>query len=390
MKIVDVRVHPVSVARSYATAVSSPGERTISHYHIYEVETDDGRVGLGEASDINPRTRLPDGSPLRASLVRERLLPILRGVDPHDATRTLHTLTEAGLRGKIAAAVDMACLDLAAQAAGRPLYDLLGGRYWPELPVCWVAYIRPAREMEPEIAEKVGQGFRAFKLKVGRDIDEDLARVKLVRDLAGEGAHIKLDANGAWTVDEAIANLRRLEPYRPAAIETPVPVEDLEGMRRVKAHTSIAFMEHGWPAARVLEYLKTGIVDVFKLYAPAYGGLRQAQQVMGMIAAAGKDAYVGSDVEMGIATLAFGHLAAASPECRITEWPCDLRGPRLLVDDVLDPPVRYDPGGRLVLTPGPGLGVSLDRTGLERLRGDLDSPEEQESAAQAAPVGGAR
>jgi L-alanine-DL-glutamate epimerase-like enolase superfamily enzyme len=146
-------------------------------------------------------------------------------------------------------------------------------------------------------------------------------------------------------------------------------------------------MEHGWPAARVLEYLKTDMVDVFKLYAPAYGGLRQAQQLMGMIAAAGKDAYVGSDVEMGIATLAFGHLAAASPECRITEWPCDLRGPRLLVDDVLDPPVRYDSGGRLVLTPGPGLGVSLNRDGLERLRGDLDSPEELESAA---PVGGAR
>lgn len=392
MKIVDVRVHPVRVARSYATAVSSPGERTISHYYLFEVEADDGRVGLGEASDLNPRTRLPDGAPLRAPLVRERLAPLLRDVDPHDATRTLQTLTEAGLQGKIAAAVDMALLDLAAQAAGRPVYDLLGGRYWPELPVCWVAYIRPAQEMEPEIAEKVAQGFRAFKLKVGRDIDEDVARVKLVRELAGEHAHIKLDANGAWTVDEAIANLRRLESYRPAAIETPVPVEDLEGMRRVKANTAIAFMEHGWPAARVLEYLNAGIVDVFKLYAPAYGGLRQAQTVMGMIAAAGKDAYVGSDVEMGIATLAIGHLAAASPECRIMDWPCDLRGPRLLVDDVLDPPVQYDAQGRLVLTPGPGLGVTLNRAKLERLRGDLDEAEEPERdrVPVAAPTGGAR
>ena len=130
-------------------------------------------------------------------------------------------------------------------------------------------------------------------------------------------------------------------------------------------------MEHGWPAPRVLDYLKEGVVDVFKLYAPAYGGLRQAQQVMGMIAAAGKDAYIGSDVEMGVATLAFGHLAAASPECRIQEWPCDLRGPELLADDVLAQPVRYV-DGHLLLPEGPGFAATLDRAELAELSGDLD------------------
>ena len=89
----------------------------------------------------------------------------------------------------------MACLDLQARAAGQPLYNLLGGRYWRDLPVCWVAYVREVREMEPEIAEKVAQGFRDFKLKVGGPIDLDVARVKLVRELAGEQGHIKLDAN---------------------------------------------------------------------------------------------------------------------------------------------------------------------------------------------------
>jgi L-alanine-DL-glutamate epimerase-like enolase superfamily enzyme len=383
MKIVEVRVHPLRVARYYRTlvgptaspyavaAASTPAEPgTISHYYAIEVETDDGRIGLGECSDVNPRATLPDGRPMRAAPTRDLLNGLLLGHDPHDTARLDAILTRAGARGKLLAAADMACLDLAARAAGQPLYKLLGGRYWRDLPVCWVAYIRHPREMEPEIAEKVAQGFRAFKLKVGGDVDLDVARVKLVGELAGEDAHIKLDANGAWTVDEAIANLRRLEPYRPAAIETPVDVRDVAGMRQVKANTAIPFMEHGWPPARVFEYLKEGLVDIFKLYAPACGGLRAAQQVMGMVAAAGKDAYVGSDVEMGIATLAFGHLAAASPECKIKQWPCDLRGPALLTGDVLDPPVRYD-NGKLVLASAPGLGVALVPEQLERLKGDL-------------------
>ena len=378
MKIADIRIHPVSAERRFTSHKHLSVEQTnadpvvFSHYYIFEVETDDGRVGLGESSDINPNAKLPDGRPMRAAILRDLLRPLLKGHDVYDTARLDALLQKANLRGKGAAAVDMACLDLQGQAAGQPVYNLLGGRVWSELPVCWVAYVRPAREMEPEIAEKVEKGFRAFKLKVGRDTAEDVARVKLVRDLAGEHAHIKLDANAAWRdADEAIANLKQLEPYRPDAIETPIPQEDLEGMRRIKNSTSIKFMEHGWPAARVLDYLKEGVVDVFKLYAPAYGGLRQAQQVMGMIAAAGKDAYVGSDVEMGVATLAFGHLAAASPECKIQEWPCDLRGPELLADDVLSPAIQYA-HGTLVLPQGPGLAAALDRTRLSALSGDLD------------------
>lgn len=390
MNIADIRIHAVSAERRYTSqkhlslqhAAADPV--VVSHYYIFEVETDDGRVGLGEISVITPDAKLPDGHPMRAAALRDLLLPLLRGHDVYDTARLDELFRRHNVRGKGAAAVDMACLDLQGQAAGQPLYNLLGGRAWPELPVCWVAYFRPAKEMEPEIAEKVQKGFRAFKLKVGRDIDEDVARVKLVRELAGDDAHIKLDANAAWgTADEAIANLKQLEPYRPAAIETPIPQEDLDGMRRIKNGTGIKFMEHGWPAARVLDYLKEGVVDVFKLYAPAYGGLRQAQQVMGMIAAAGKDAYVGSDVEMGVATLAFGHLAAAAPECRIDEWPCDLRGPELLAGDVLAQPVRYV-DGTLVLPDGGGLASALDRAKLAELAGDIDGQRRQRVPA---PVG---
>jgi muconate cycloisomerase len=221
--------------------------------------------------------------------------------------------------------------------------------------------------MEPEIAEKVAQGFRAFKLKVGGDIALDEARVKMVRELAGEEAHIKLDANGAWSVDEAIANMRRLERYHPAAIETPVPSDDLDAMRRVKAGMATPYMEHAGSPRRALEYLRAGVVDVFKLSAGALGGLHRARKVAAMIGTAGAAAYVGSTVEMGLGTLALGHLAAATAACG---WPCDLRGPLLLVDDVLDAPVRYA-GGCLELPSGSGIGAGLDSSKVQALAGDL-------------------
>src|SRR5262249_13169343 len=162
-------------------------------------------------------------------------------------------------------------------------------------------------------------------------IDMDVERVKLVRELAGPQAHIKLDANGAWDVDTAIANLKRLEPYQPSAIETPVPTQDLDGMLRVKQNTTIPFMEHAGAPERTLAFIQRGIVACFKVCPPGFGSLRATQQVLGIIAAAGKQAYIGSDVEMGLGTLALAHFAAASPECDVTAWPCDLRGPLLLV-----------------------------------------------------------
>ncbi|HEV2121202.1 MAG TPA: mandelate racemase/muconate lactonizing enzyme family protein, partial [Chloroflexota bacterium] len=365
MKIVDVRVHPVTVARRYATAAGrgTPGVQ-VSHYYFLEIETDTGLTGVGEVSDISPRAAL-DGQPLRAARYAERLRTYLAGRDPFDLERLEREIGTPAFpfRSQMAAAVDIACHDLIGKATGQPLYRLLGGRYHERLPVCWVAYIRSPEEMEPEIAQKVAEGFRAFKLKVGRDIDADIERVKLVRDLAGEDAHIKLDANGAWSVEEAIVNLKRLEPYRPAAIETPIPVGDVEAMRAVKQRVGVPYMEHAGSPEATLEYVRAGVVDVFKISAGGLGGLRRARKVTAIVEAAGAAAYVGSTVEMGLGTTALGHFAVSSAACG---WPCDLRGPLLLVDDVLTQPVSFA-HGMLTIPDAPGLGVSLDPAKLSAL-----------------------
>jgi L-alanine-DL-glutamate epimerase-like enolase superfamily enzyme len=372
MKIVDIRVHPVTVARRYATAAGRATSGVhASHYYFVELVTDTGLAGIGEVSDILGHAEL-NGQPLRAARYAARLRGCLAGRDPFEVERLEREIGTPAFpfRSQLAAAVDMACHDLIGKATGQPLFRLLGGRFHEQLPVCWVAYIRSPREMEPEIAEKVADGFRAFKLKVGRDIQADVERVKLVRELAGEHAHIKLDANGAWSVDEAVANLKKLEPYHPAAIETPIPAGDVEAMRAVKQRISIPYMEHAGSPEITLEYVRAGVIDVFKISAGGLGGLRRARKVVAIAEAAGAAAYVGSTVEMGLGTTALGHFAASSAAC---DWPCDLRGPLLLVDDVLTEPVTYT-RGMLTIPDAPGIGVTLDPAKLTALQGDLPTP----------------
>jgi L-alanine-DL-glutamate epimerase-like enolase superfamily enzyme len=384
MKIADVRVHPVTVARRYATAAgggSGAGVQT-SHYYVLEVETDSGLTGLGEVSDIAPRTQL-GGRPLTAPLYADRLRACLVGRDPFDLERLEREIGTPAFpfRSQLAAAVDVACHDLIGKATNQPLYRLLGGRFHARLPVCWVAYIRSPEEMESEIAEKVAQGFRAFKLKVGRNIEDDVSRVRLVREMAGDDAHIKLDANGAWSVDEAVSNLKQLEPYHPAAIETPIRTGDVAAMRAVKRRIGIPYMEHAGGPEQTLEYVRAGVVDVFKISAGGLGGLRRARKVVAIVEAAGAAAYVGSTVEMGLATTALGHFAVSSAAC---VWPCDLRGPLLLADDVLARPVEYAEG--FLTVPGdPGIGVSLEPAKLAALRGDLPTPAPTPARAASQP-----
>ena len=103
----------------------------------------------------------------------------------------------------------MALYDLMGKAAGVPVYRLLGGARRTEIAISAVIYIRDPLLVAEEVRERRSQGFRDFKLKVGLGIDHDEASLAAVREAAGPDAKIKIDPNGAWTVDEAIRYLRR-------------------------------------------------------------------------------------------------------------------------------------------------------------------------------------
>ena len=369
MKIVDLRLHPVAVARQYATLTSGGQEGRqnpdavpveLSYFYILELETDAGIVGIGEISDIDPGARLVDGSPMEIENVAGKLRSQLVGRDPSDMERLSLEVDQGGL---VNCAIDTACYDILGKAYGTSATSLAGGHLRKSVWVSWVAYIREPEAMVPEIEEKLEQGFDAFKFKVGRDIDMDEARIKLFREIGGNDLNLKLDANAAWDVNEAIACMRRLEKYNLAGIETPIDKNDVSGMARVRKAIDTPILEHVSTQEYALELVRHEAVDVFNVSTVGCGGIYRAKKVIAIAEAAGLHALLGSTVELGVGTAA--QLALAASSWRV-DWPSDLIGPLMYTDDVLHEPWEWD-NGYLRVPSGPGLGVTLNPQKLQSL-----------------------
>ncbi len=276
-----------------------------------------------------------------------------------------HFLTEGSSLARYSqCALDMAMYDLQGKATGRAVYDLLGGKVRDEVVISWVAYIREDLDLlRMEMQQKVKEGFRAFKLKVGIDIDLDEERVALAREVGGKDASIKVDANAGWSVTEAAKNITRLNRFKLAGVETPVPREDPADIAAVRQQVDVPILEHVSTLEYGLALAKADAVDVFNVATTGAGGLWPARQIVSLAEAAHIGVLLGSTVELGPGTLAQLHLAAITPNLTL---PSDLIGPGMYKEHVLETPLRYQQGKLLVPT-GSGLGRSVDTKLLGKL-----------------------
>lgn len=363
VKITEVRVHPlVRVKRRYPTVISmqikadgiTPIEE--SFFVLFEVIAENGLRGIGEVSDP-PEEALPD-LPTLAEELSQLLVgrsaynvgPILdRMAFRREENRTLTTRLYD-------CAVDMALYDLQGKAAGVPVYQLLGGARRPAIPISAVIYIRDSALVSEEVREYTARGFRDFKLKVGLGLEQDEASLAAVREAAGPDAKIKIDPNGAWSVEEAIRALRRLERYGVVGVETPIPARDLDGKVALKRETSIPILEHISDAEFALDCVRTGAVDVFNIALCGTGGIYRALEVAAIAAAGNVPCLLGSTLELWPGTAAQAHFGAV---VRKLDYPSDLVGPLMYQSDVVRDPWTYTDGA-LTLSDAPGLGVTLD------------------------------
>jgi L-alanine-DL-glutamate epimerase-like enolase superfamily enzyme len=371
MKIASLRIHPAVVERRYGTVIARAGgeaKRTVtkSYFYFLEVKSDDGLVGWGEISDVEP-AELP-GDPGEYG---ETLLAFLKGRDPFGVQQMHRDFGEHFDRGKgslarlTECALDMAMYDLQGRASERPVYDLLGGAVRKDVVISWVAFIREdLGDLREEVRRKVAEGFRAFKLKVGVDIDLDEKRLAIVREVAGKEASIKVDANEGWSVREAPRNIRRLHKYNLAGVETPVPRKDPADIAAVRRQVKVPILEHVSNLEYGLALIRARAIDVMNLATTGAGGLWPARQIVALAEAGDVGILLGSTVEMGPGTLAQLHLAATIPGLTL---PSDLVGPGMYRDDVLAKPLTYHKG-KLLIPAGPGLGGAIDSEKLRKLK----------------------
>ena len=370
MKITRIETIPIRVPlrKEFAIRSGRGGAHTVSPFLLVRVHTDEGIVGLGEAS-CTPRWSGED-QVTAAHLIRTYLEPLLLGEDPADVTRLTSRFRLAFAANYFTkAAVEMALWDIAGKAAGKPLHELLGGKVRDVVPTKWsVSGVEPAAAAG--IARwAVAGGFRAMKVKVGTEPERDLERVAAVRRAVGDTIKLGVDANGGWSADVAVNLIQRLSEFGISFVEQPLPPEEVLRLVEVKRaiHLPIIADESICTAqdAMILAHLKAA--DVFSIYVGKAGGIGEARRIAGFAQSAGVKCTVGSNLELGVGSAAMVHLALSSPGITAEEFPCDIIGPFFYEDDIVREPLAITPGEARA-NAKPGLGVELDDEKVARYR----------------------
>lgn len=338
--------------------VISSGAMTHAVSVFVALRAEDGTVGYGETTCQTPYTGATEEG-LTAAL-EQWLLPAVIGLEA-TGVQAVHAAMDRALRGNdlAKAAIDIALFDLAGKLLGAPVSELLGGRVRESVPLGWSIGLGSREGMVAEAVTWAERGL-AVKVKIGGDPDEDLATVRAVRAAIGPDVALRVDANAAWPRATARSVLPRLEECDLQLIEQPVAAHDLAGMASLRAvlRTPILADESQHTPHDTLRLLETGAADAVNTKIVKPGGLWPSRQIAAIAQVGGLRAMVGSMPEMGLATAAGLHFAAA---CPIAVYPAELIGPLMLVADVLDEPLALRDGA-LEVPRGPGLGVTLRDT----------------------------
>jgi L-alanine-DL-glutamate epimerase-like enolase superfamily enzyme len=348
-------------------AAWDPVPRASQEATLVIVTADDGTRGFASGGD-----GLPD---------RELLERLLAGADPRDAATVQRICETVDFHGGRPWAVEVACWDLAGRAAGRPVWELLGGRR-PRLR----AYASTGELAEPDERARRAVALRdagigALKIRFHHaDWREDVRVVEAVRRAAGDEMEIMVDANQGWRMpgdrsprwDVATATqcARELERLGVYWLEEPLRTDDVEGYRALRRLTNvrIAAGEMVRSAGEARDLVVSGGVDVLQTDVVLAGGIGGCRRHAALADLHGR-MWSPHTWSNGYGLVANLHLALAVSTCPFVEVPFDPPGLETARRDWLLPTtVEIADDGTIAPPPGPGLGVVPDFDALERWR----------------------
>jgi D-arabinonate dehydratase len=390
MKITAVRTIPLEVTLR-ETVFDANYRMATKPALLVEVETDQGLIGLGESAHF--------GGPMAstATLIERELAPYVVGEDPRDIERLWETMHQRaykhGRGGVVVAAIsgiDIALWDLRGKLADFPLWRLLGG-YRRRVPAYatggFYAEGKGIAELRAEMREYVRHGFRAVKMKVGRNshvegsplramahrgvcevsLAEDLARVRAVRDEVGPDVRLMVDVNGAWDVPTAVRMARAFEPLDVYWYEEPVSPDDVAGSAEVATKTMIPVAGY-----ETCTYGKVGFRDYMDARAIHFvqpdvawaGGLTESLKIAHM--AQTRNLPLAPHIHgSAVAVAAAVHLLGAVGNASMAEMVFPAHP---LMAELVREPLVVDASGHLELSDRPGLGLELDPAVVARYR----------------------
>ena len=389
MKITDIECHVLLVPDVRTDATSSAQDDIVVFIH-----TDEGITGIGE-SDVNPWIakaciEAPSTHSMGLSL-KEMLL----GENPLNTEKIWKTLYVGscmnGRRGAVInaiGAIDMALWDIKGNAAGKPVWQLLGGT--PRDSIQPYASLQPNGNSFEEYRDSLVEwvlhaktiGFKAAKLEITlfgpynhsgmKESDEKVTEVlAYCRKAVGNNFTLMVDVQYAWdSAERALATTQEWKEFDVYFLETPLWIDDLEGYARMHEESGIQIAAGEWQTTRYefRDLMDRGKVDIAQPDIGRVGGLTEAMKVCDM-AAARQRKIIPHCWKTGISISASAHLAAITPHCPFFEYlPAELTDSKLRQELVQDELKLVN--GKLAIPQKPGLGIEINMDALKHFKQD--------------------
>lgn len=329
-------------------------------YLFVRINTDGGISGWGEAT---PTTFITGDTQASNWVAAKGLAKLILGKNALDIEGRV---TEMGrflrFNSCVRAAFDMALYDVAARTAGLPLYAFLGGGK-RQLETDMTIGIDTSTLMAEQAAQLKQSGVLAIKVKLGTTAEDDIQRIKSIREAIGNDLPLRIDANQGWDFPTAVAVLRGIESYGIEYCEQPVAHWDFESFRRIRQRVSIPIMadESVFDHHDAFKLTAGGCCDYLNIKLAKSGGIHTALKINAVGEASGVKCMLGCMIETRLGLTAAAHLASARPNI----WYLDLDSHLDLKEDPVDGGADWD-GSTITLSDEPGIGAEVKPAFLER------------------------
>ncbi|MDR0906089.1 MAG: dipeptide epimerase [Oscillospiraceae bacterium] len=353
IKSVTTREISVPLVRPFKTALRTV---TSAESVIVRIETDDGLVGLGEATPTAVITGDTKGSILCA--INDFLAPTIVGRDLFEFDGVLRDMNKAIYRNTSAkAAVDMALYDIYSQALGLPLYKLLGGAK-KTIETDMTISLNDTKTMVADSLAAVGDGYRILKIKVGKGGAGDADAVREIRRAVGADIVLRVDANQGWSVRDAIRAIGAMEDagLDIELVEQPVAARDLAGLKAVTAsvRTDILADEAVFTPEDAVTIIRERAADLINIKLMKTGGIYNALRICAIAESFDVKCMMGCMLETKLAVSAAAHLACGRGIITMA----DLDGPGMATFDPYTGGPVFN-GADIFMPEANGIGISL-------------------------------
>ncbi len=362
MKISQIEIYksPIRLIEPFAISL---GVLEYAENVIVIIRTENGLVGIGECS---PFLTINGESMDTCFVVGHYLAKVLKGKNPLNIEECSLAMDKVIFGNtSIKSAFDIALYDIASQYAELPLYQFLKGCNDKIMHTDYTVSIGEPTKMAADALKIKDRGFQIIKVKLGGTKEQDVTRIRLIREKVGMDIPLRIDANQGWNTDDAIQILTDLAPYNIQHCEEPIPKWNFMELSKVRKGSPIPIMadESCCDENDAKRLVELSACDLFNIKLGKSSGIFKALKIIQIAEQVGINIQIGGFLESRIGFTASAHLALTSNN--IVYY--DFDTPLMFVDDPVIGGINYNAKGVVTVPETLGLGVSVNEEYLKEL-----------------------